>query len=161
MSQDREKIIPIIGATLGTTRLLSILPSCLPHCLFVCLAVRLYVSCYTLPYQAISLTTEGLLGQTLETVLLSMCMWWQWPTYPRIRICCPPQFSCGHPSVHHSLCRERKGGRERDTQWLASKKLFWVSFYRTVPHSSTNDHLTLSSMNIKETNPSQCFIHLC
>lgn len=41
------------------------------------------------------------------------------------------------------------------------KKLFSVSFSRSKLHPGPSDHLTPSSMNLKETNPPQRFIRLC
>lgn len=93
-----------------------------------------------------------------------MCMHHQRATHPRIRICCPAQFSRGHPRVHHGLCRGNRTDTERERQWLAwapQKKLFSVSFSRSKLHSGPSDRLTPSSMNLKETNPPQRFIRLC
>lgn len=82
-------------------------PACLPSCLFVCLAY-LYVrrvSCYR----------ESNFRNCFvffSFSLLSMRMCWQWwVTHPGIRIRRPAQFSRGHPSVHHGLCKKKKKRR--------------------------------------------------
>lgn len=57
--------------------------------------------------------------------ILNMRMCWQWTTHPRIRICRPAQFSCGHASVHHGLCsKERTQGREWDSGYGLRKSYF-------------------------------------
>lgn len=98
----------------------------------------------------------------LVQICTYVCVCWQKPTHPSIRVRRPAQFGCGHASVHHGLCRgERKGGRERQGQRLASEKLFWVSFHGVEPHSSPGDRLTQSLMNSEEMNPPKRFIRLC
>lgn len=58
-------------------------------------------------------------------------MCWQSLTHPRIRICCPAQFSCGHPSVHHGFCSRERKKIEREKQWLASTKKSYFEYHPT------------------------------
>lgn len=103
----RKKIIGIIGVTLATTPIFAFLP---PRLANWAVSPLLFM-CHESPTTKQEVSKVKLFGLKYTLFLNFHFFFYHLFTYPRVWICCPAQFSGGHPCVHHGLC---SGNRKQE-----------------------------------------------